>query len=171
MHSATEQEYVEYVTARMPALRRLAYALCGDRHRADDIVQQAITRLYAHWAKATRADNIDGYVRTILVRAYLDEKRLAWATRVRLSTSPPDRPAPEGPDLDERAMLQHALAKVPRRQRAVLVLRFVYDLPVEDVASALGCSPGTVKSQTSHGLAALRRLLGVQSLAALRNGS
>lgn len=58
MHSAMEQEYVEYVTARMPALRRLAYALCGDRHRADDIVQQAITRLYAHWGKANRADKL-----------------------------------------------------------------------------------------------------------------
>jgi hypothetical protein len=55
MHSATEQDYVEYVTARMPALRRLAYALCGDRHRADDVVQQAITRLYANWGKANRA--------------------------------------------------------------------------------------------------------------------
>jgi RNA polymerase sigma-70 factor (sigma-E family) len=171
VHGATEQEYVEYVTARMAALRRLAYALCGDRHRADDIVQQAITRLYTHWGRASRADNIDGYVRTILVRAYLDEKRLAWATRVRLSTSPPERPAPEGADLDDRAMLQRALAQVPPRQRAVLVLRFVYDLPVEDVAAALGCSPGTVKSQTSHGLAALRRLLGARSLAALRNGS
>src|SRR5690242_261182 len=51
VHSAMEQEHVEYVTARMPALRRLAHALCGDRHRADDIVQQAITRLYAHWGK------------------------------------------------------------------------------------------------------------------------
>jgi RNA polymerase sigma-70 factor (sigma-E family) len=171
MRVAQEQEYVEYVTARMPALSRLAYALCGDGHRADDIVQQAITRLYAHWARASAADNLDAYVRTIVVRAYLDEKRLAWATRVRLSTSPPERAAPDGPDLDDRAVLQRALARVPRRQRAVLVLRFVYDLPVEEVASVLGCSPGTVKSQTSHGLAALRRLLGAQSLAALRNGS
>jgi RNA polymerase sigma-70 factor (sigma-E family) len=152
-------------------LRRLAYALCGDPHRTDDIVQQAITKLYVHWGKARAADHIDQYVRTILVRAYLDETRLAWATRVRLSASPPERVAPPGPDLDERAVLRQALAQVPRRQRAVLVLRFVYDLSVEDVASALGCSTGTVKSQTSHGLAALRRLLGARSLAALRDGS
>jgi RNA polymerase sigma-70 factor (sigma-E family) len=170
MRGAQEQDYVEYVTARMPALRRLAHNLCGDRHRADDIVQQAITRLYLYWHRASTADNLDGYVRTIVVRAYLDEKRLAWSSRVRLSIEPPEQAAPEGPDLDERVVLRQALQKVPRRQRAVLVLRFVYDLPVEDVAAALRCSPGTVKSQTSHGLAALRRLLGAQSLAALRNG-
>jgi RNA polymerase sigma-70 factor (sigma-E family) len=171
MQPALEREFVEYVTARLPALRRLANALCGDEHRADDIVQQALTRLYIHWRRASAATNVDNYVRTMLVRVYLDEKRLAWSSRVRLSASPPDMAAPAGPDLDDRALLRDCLAKVPRRQRAVLVLRFLYDLPVEEVARTLGCSAGTVKSQTAHGLAALRRLLGPRSVAALGNGS
>ena len=171
MQPAQEREFVEYVTARLPALRRLAYALCGDEHRGDDIVQQAMTKLYTHWRRASAATSLDNYVRTILVRVYLDEKRLAWSSRVRLSASPPDVPAPEGPDLADRAMLRDCLAKVPRRQRAVLVLRFLYDLPIDEVAQALGCSTGTVKSQTSHGLATLRRLMGPRSVAALGNGS
>jgi RNA polymerase sigma-70 factor (sigma-E family) len=170
MQAAQEREFVDYVTARMPALRRLAYALCGDEHRADDIVQQGLTRLYVHWRRASAADDIDRYVRMIVVRGYLDEKRLAWSRRVRLEASPPEVPAPEGPDLDGRAVLRECLAKVPRRQRAVLVLRFVCDLSVEEVAQTLGCATGTVKSQTSHGLAALRQLLGERSLAVLRNG-
>jgi RNA polymerase sigma-70 factor (sigma-E family) len=170
MQPALEQEFVEYVTARMPALRRLAYTLCGDEHRGDDIVQQAMTRLYTHWRRASAATNIDHYVRTILVRVYVDERRLAWSSRVRLSADPPDLPSAGGPDIEERALLRECLAQVPRRQRAVLVLRYLYDLPIDEVAQTLGCSTGTVKSQTSHGLAALRRLLARQELAAQGSG-
>ena len=169
MQMALEQEYVEYVKARIPALRRLAYSLCGDEHRADDIVQQTITKLYTRWRRARAAASLDRYVRTMLVRAYLDEKRLGWSLRVRLSATLPDRPAPAGPDLDDRAVLRAALAQLPRRQQAVVVLRFVCDLSVNEVAETLGCSPGTVKSQTSHGLAALRRRLGAEALAVLGN--
>jgi RNA polymerase sigma-70 factor (sigma-E family) len=154
----------------MPALRRLACALCGDEHRGDDIVQQAMTRLYTHWRRASAANNIDHYVRTILVRVYIDERRLAWSSRVRLSADPPELPAVDGPDVEERSLLRECLAQVPRRQRAVLVLRYLYDLPIEEVAQTLGCSTGTVKSQTSHGLAALRRLLATQELTAQGSG-
>jgi RNA polymerase sigma-70 factor (sigma-E family) len=171
MQAALEKQYVEYVTARMPVLRRMAYALCGDAHRADDIVQQAITKLYVHWRKACSVANLDQYVRKILLRVYLDEKRLAWASRVWLSPTTPDRPADPGPDLDNRAVLRAAMQKVSPRQRAVLVLRFVCDLSVEDVAATLGCSEGTVKSQTSHGLASLRRHLGEKTLVSLKHGS
>ncbi|MBB2946751.1 DNA-directed RNA polymerase specialized sigma24 family protein [Actinoplanes lutulentus] len=122
MRDGAEEEYVEYVTARVPVLRRLAYVLTGDGHRADDLVQQTITTLYLKWPKARVADNIDAYVRTMLVRGYVDEKRLAWS-KVRLFRQLPE---PE---------------------------------PVEEVAAILGCSGGTVKSHTSRGLAALRRLL------------
>jgi RNA polymerase sigma-70 factor (sigma-E family) len=171
MDKAQEQEYVEYVTARLPALRRLAYALCGDSHRADDIVQQAITRLYTRWRRAGAATSLDRYVRTMLIRVYLDEKRLGWSSRVRLTPAVPERPAAGAPDVEERELVRAALARVPRRQRAVLVLRFVCDLPVDEVAQTLGVSPGTVKSQTSHGLAALRRIFAAQAHSALRSGS
>ncbi|WP_433831438.1 SigE family RNA polymerase sigma factor [Actinoplanes sp. CA-015351] len=158
MRDSAEEEYVEYVTARVPALRRLAYVLTGDGHRADDLVQQTITTLYLKWPRARAAENIDAYVRTMLVRGYLDEKRLAWS-KVRLFRQIPEPEPIEETGAEDRQVLRAALRRVPRQQRAVLVLRFFYDLPVEEVAAILGCSGGTVKSHTSRGLAALRRLL------------
>ena len=153
-----DDEYVEYVTARVPALRRLAYVLTGDSHRADDLVQETVTTLYLKWQRARAAGNLDAYVRTMLVRRYVDERRLAWS-RVRLFRDAPE-PAPvtdEG--AAERHAVRAALRRVPRRQQAVLVLRFFYDLPVDEVAAMLGCSTGTVKTHTSRRLTALRRHL------------
>lgn len=164
MRDGSHQEYVDYVTARIPALRRLAFLLAGDEHRADDLVEQTITTLYVKWKRASTADHLDAYVRTMLVRTYLDERRLAWA-RVRLLRETPE-PAPTAGDggVEDRHVVRAALARLPRRQQAVLVLRFFYDLPVDEVAGMLGCSSGTVKSHTSRGLAALRRRLGEREL-------
>jgi RNA polymerase sigma-70 factor (sigma-E family) len=164
MLDGSEKEYTEYVSARLPALRRLAFLLAGDEHRADDLVQQTITTLFLKWRRASAAQHLDAYVRTMLVRTFVDEKRLAWA-RVRLFRQAPEPPPVESGGAEDRQVVRAALARLPRRQQAVLVLRFFYDLPVDDVASALGCSAGTVKSQTSRGLATLRRLLGEPELA------
>jgi RNA polymerase sigma-70 factor (sigma-E family) len=166
LRATDEQEYTEYVTARMPALRRLAFQLVGDTHRADDVVQVAITRLYQHWHKAQAATNLDAYVRRIVVRSFLNSNRLGWS-RVRLVGAPADTPMlgpSHGPDIETREEVRAALATVPPKARAVLVLRFLHDLPVAEVATMLGCSEGNVKSQTSHGLAALRRALDTQPL-------
>ncbi|MEV1288204.1 SigE family RNA polymerase sigma factor [Micromonospora sp. NPDC049679] len=159
MRAELEREYVEYVKARLPVLRRVAYQLTGDAHRGDDVVQQAITRLYLKWKRAREADNLDAYAHTVLVRVFLDEKRLSWS-RVRLVGAVPERPSPASTAVEDRAVLRAALAQVPPRQRAVLVLRFLADRSVDEVAGILGCTTGTVKSQTSHGLASMRRLLG-----------
>jgi len=164
MQDGSDDEYVDYVTARIPALRRLAYLLAGDEHRADDLVQQTITTLYVKWQRARAADYLDGYVRTMLVRTFVDERRLAWA-RVRLFRETPEPLPFEDGGVEDRQVVRAALARVPRRQQAVLVLRFFYDLPVDEVAGILGCSSGTVKSQTSRGLATLRRLLGEREFA------
>lgn len=162
MRGEDEREYVEFVTARRPGLHRAAYFMCGDPHRADDIVQATMTALYRKWRRARDADNIDAYVHRMLVRAYLAEKRLGWA-RVRLVADPPERAATPPPGgFEERDTLRAALARLPRAQRTVLVLRFACDMSVEDVAAALRTSPGNVKSHTSRGLAALRDLLDVQ---------
>lgn len=156
--SSRDDEYTEYVAARMTSLRRVAYLLCQDWNRADDLVQATITQLYVHWARARAADHIDAYARTILVREFLTERRSAWARRVNLDGRVPEMPN-HAPDHDAALDLRAALAKVPPRQRATLVLRFYCDLNVGQAARVLGCSAGTVKSQTSKGLGALRQAL------------
>jgi RNA polymerase sigma-70 factor (sigma-E family) len=158
VRAADEQVYVEYVTARLPELRRLAGVLCKDGHRADDVVQTAITKLYVHWRRAKSADNLDAYVRKIVVRTFLNEQRLKWSG-VHLSEDLGEVRAPDGRDVETRLLVAGALERIPPRARAVLVLRFLYDLSVRDVAETLGCTEGTVKSQTSRGLAMLRRTL------------
>jgi RNA polymerase sigma-70 factor (sigma-E family) len=167
MRPDAEREYVEYVSARLTRLHRAAYLLCGDAHRADDIVQATLTTLYVSWHRARAADNLDGYVHRIMVRRFLDEQRSGWA-RVVLRDRSPDRPDRAQGSVEERDAVLTALRQVPRGQRAVLVLRFFADLSVEATAQALGCSPGNVKSQTARGLAALREALGAPQPAARR---
>ncbi|MFF1606557.1 SigE family RNA polymerase sigma factor [Amycolatopsis sp. NPDC058278] len=150
--------FTEYVTARAAWLRKVAYLLCGDWHRADDLVQSAITRLYASWPRASRADNLDGYARRTLVNTFLAEQRTSWWRRVDLRQNDQDPPAPRA-DVELALDLRAALAQLPARQRATVVLRYFGDLSVAETARALGCSPGTVKSQTAKAVDALRELL------------
>jgi RNA polymerase sigma-70 factor (sigma-E family) len=151
-------EFADYMSARMASLRRLALLLCQDWHRADDLVQAAMTRLYLRWEKAASADSIDAYVRTIVVREFIRERRTNWARRVSVTDRPPDLPAPP-PDREDFLDLRAAVAGLPPRQRAVLVLRFYCDMNIDQCAEALGCTSGTVKSQTAKALATLRREL------------
>jgi RNA polymerase sigma-70 factor (sigma-E family) len=153
--SERDADYSEYVGYRLPALRRLALLLCQDRHRADDLVQQAIIRVYMRWAKASAADNTDAYVNAILVREFLHERRSGWTRRVSVTDHVPEAPILTA-DRDRLMDLQAAVAALPPGQRAVLVLRYYCDLNIDQTAAALGCSTGTVKSQTAKALAALR---------------
>ena len=164
MRAKADQEYVEFVSARMPSLKRLAFLLCGDDHRADDLVQETVTKLYVRWASAHKADNLDSYVRTIMVRTHIDETRRPWS-RVRLFGSLPDQQQPGSSNTEDQAVLRTALAALPAGQRAVLVLRFLCDQSVAEVGELLGCSGGTVKSQTAHGLTKLRQSLTRQDFA------
>ena len=162
MTARRDVEYAEYVSASLPSLRRLALLLCHDWQRADDLVQAAVIRLFVRWGKAAAADNLDAYVRAILFREFLHEQRSGWASRVRLTNAPPEVPAAAA-DEDAALDLQTAVAALPPRQRAALVLRFYCDLNVDQSAQVLGCSPGTVKSQTARALSTLRRALGRES--------
>ncbi|GIJ71322.1 SigE family RNA polymerase sigma factor [Virgisporangium ochraceum] len=164
MHGEQERAFVEYVSARRTAWHREAYLLCGDGHLADDIVQSAATVLYRHWRRARAADNLDAYVRRILVHKYLDEVRRS-RLRTWLTPAPPERPAPPSGDVEERDSLRAALARLPRSQRTVLVLRFFCDLSVAETAATLRCSDSNIKNHTSRGLAALRRVLDVDHTA------
>lgn len=158
MSSDYEAEFVAYVANRQEALRRSAYLLCRDLNRSDDLVQTAITRLFVAWRKARVADHLDAYAHTVLVRVFLDEQRVGW-WKVWLDHRSSDRPAPVV-DVDTRLTLDQAMTGLTARQRAVPVLRFYQDMSVEQTADALNCSAGTVQSQTSRALAALRGVLG-----------
>jgi RNA polymerase sigma-70 factor (sigma-E family) len=153
-----DDEYTEFVAARLQALRRVAYLLCQDWHHADDLVQVTITRLYVRWHQVGVMDNPEAYTRTILVRQFLRERGSGWARRVSLPGEMPDWPD-LSQDHDDAIDVNAALADLPPRQRATLVLRFYCDQTVDQVADVLSCTAGTVKSQTSKGLGSLRLAL------------
>ncbi len=149
-----DQEFAEFFSARFEGARRIAYAMCGSWGDAEEIAQTAFVKLYARWSKI-RIETVDAYLRTIVTRVFLDTKRRGRA-REQVVAELPDVIAPPEAGPAERLALRSALLAVPPGQRAVLVLRFVADLSVDQVAETLGCTAGTVKSQTARGLAALR---------------
>ncbi len=126
MSRSRDAEYCEYVAARMSSLRRLAAVLCGDWQRADDLVQAALTKLYVHWGRVRAADHPDAYARTVLVREFIQERRSLWVKRVSLVGRVSDSPA-AAVDHDVVLDLRAAVAALPARQRATLVLRFYCD--------------------------------------------
>jgi RNA polymerase sigma-70 factor (sigma-E family) len=156
-----DPEFDAYFRARRDAVRRTAFLLCGDWHRADDHAQAAFVALHRHWRRIRDRSALDAWMRRTLVRSIVDESRRPWrrerSTAELLSTAAADGPA-DG--VATRHVLVDGLRAVPPRQRAVLVLRFLEGLDVAATAEVLGCTPGTVKSQTAHGLAALRLVLG-----------
>lgn len=162
MRPDPERDYAEYLTSRLPYLRRTAYLLCGDEHRAEDVVQDTAIRLYLKWHRVQAADNTDAYVHRVLVRQYMRQYRLAWS-RVLIMDRTPERETPPAASVEERERVNKALAQLGRRQRMVIVLRYFCDLSVIDTAAVLDCSEGTVKSQTARALATLRGLLAEES--------
>ncbi len=172
MEQRDEQEFAEYFAARRDAVRRTAFMLCGDWHRADDLAQTAFVALHRRWRKVRDRGALDAYVRRTLVRAMIDETRRPWR-RERFVEEMPEVAHPDGEVGDvvaTRSALLDGLRRVPPRQRAVLVLRFLEGLDVAATAETLKCSEGTVKSQTARGLAALRDALG-DALDDLRSAS
>jgi RNA polymerase sigma-70 factor (sigma-E family) len=160
----SESGFDDYVRRHAQRLCRSAYLLTGDRHLAEDLVQAALAKAALRWDRVGAQGDPAPYVRTVLVRTAIAWRRRRWHGEV--PTSPlPERSAPEQGATSDRRDLHHALLQVPARQRAALVLRFYEDLSVADTAQAMGCSVGTVKSQTAKGLAHLRALLGHQSVA------
>ncbi|MET7426466.1 SigE family RNA polymerase sigma factor [Dactylosporangium sp. NPDC005555] len=162
-----EDSFNAYVSGRLAALSRMAYLLCGDRHAAEDLVQVTLVKVARHWERVIAGGDPDPYVRRAMVSQHVSLWRRRWRL-VQLTDQPPDRPVPDGTDhLTTALAVQAALAKLPPRQRAVVVLRFFEDLTEAATAEAMRCSVSTVKSQTRDALAALRpqlvSLLGVTS--------
>ena len=160
MNRADEDEYRQFVAARLDSLRRTAYLFCRDWHTADDLVSITIGKLYRHWRRVKAAENVDAYVRRVLTHAWLDERRRPWR-RERSTDEVPDQAGVDLPEpaLIDRELLLDLLGQLPARRRAVIVLRFYCDLSVEETAGILGVSTGTVKSQAARGLEALRLLM------------
>lgn len=160
--SDREAEFRDFVTAQMEPLRGLAYLTCGDWQTAEDAVLTTLAKLYVKWR---RVDNHAGYARTAVVRAAIDETRRPWWRRERAqSDALPDRAVPQDRTVavDDKLRIRQAMAKLPKKFRAVLTLRYLEGLSVRETAETLGCPEGTVKSYTSRGLAALREVLGVE---------
>jgi RNA polymerase sigma-70 factor (sigma-E family) len=152
-------DFEKFMAARWQALVRAAYVLTGNQQDAEDVAQTALTNAYSVWPRIRRADDVTVYVHRILINVY----RTAWRRKriheVLTAALPERRGAAvsaASESVHERDEIVQALASLTPRQRAVIVLRYLQDLSEVQTADALGCSVGTVKSQTSKALAKLR---------------
>lgn len=159
MKSADEQDYVDFVRHQANALCRTAYLLCGDWRRAEDATQEALIRLYRIWGRIQRKGSVGAYARKVVVSTTMDGLRRKSSQEVvggdTYFTAEQDSSDPLGV-LENRLVITQALASLPPRQRACVVLRYFDEMSVEETALALDCRPGTVKSQTLRALEKLR---------------
>jgi RNA polymerase sigma-70 factor (sigma-E family) len=152
------QDFSEFVAARSGELLRLAYVLTADRDAAEDLLQSALTRAAAHWGRIRTAP--EAYVRRIIYREQVSRWRRGARRRETIVAQVPDRPAQDQVgEAVARLALREALLALPPRKRAVLVLRYLEDLPEAQVADILGCSVGTVRSQAHKAIGQLRSVL------------
>ena len=151
-----DSQFSEYMQARQPSLLRTAYLLTGDRHTAEDLVQTALAKLYLSWDKVQRREVVDGYVRRILVNEHNSLWRRGWKRREWATEELPDRTVDDTYDEGTSAALWSVVQSLPPKARAVVVLRYYEQMSEAETADLLGISVGTVKSQCSRALAALR---------------
>jgi len=161
--SQAREDFRSYVAARSPALLRTAYMLTGNRADAEDLLQAALAKTYLAWDRIRERAAVDGYVRRVMVNT-----QTSWWRRRKVDEYPTGQ-LPEGPagrdaaaDLDLHDALWTALSDLPRRQRAMVVLRYYEDLSEAETAQVMGVSVGTVKSTTSRALAKLRDTSGLR---------
>ncbi|MEU6237611.1 SigE family RNA polymerase sigma factor [Kitasatospora sp. NPDC047058] len=167
MHAEEEADFQAFTRTRWTHLVRTAYLLTGDWHHAEDLTQTALAKAYRSWRRVSKADSPDAYVRRMLVTCNSDRFRKRRVAE-RLTEVLPDVTAADDAvdQIDQRRSLLAALAALPTRQRAVVVLRYWDDRTEAETAQALGCSLGTVKSQASKGLAKLRARSGLVAVPA-----
>ncbi|MET7297835.1 SigE family RNA polymerase sigma factor [Embleya sp. NPDC005575] len=158
MPTTGRRDFEEYARARQQQLYRTAYLLCGDADRAQDLAQTTLAKLFRHWKRASRAENLDAYAKTVLSRTFLSEQRGRQREHEahELGSGAPE--SGQHPDL--RLTLLAALDTLPPKPRLMVILRYWEDLSVESVAALLRCSTGNVKSQCARSMAKLRAELG-----------
>ena len=154
-----QDEFDRFVADNANALVRTAYLMVGDVHEAEDLVQETLFKVASKWPRVSRMENRVAYTRRILVNLALHGSSKRSRNRAELKATPPAQAVANAAHLDIHDELFDALAALPPRQRAALVLRYFLDLPEAEVAAALGCSLGTVKSSTSRGLKRLEETL------------
>jgi RNA polymerase sigma-70 factor (sigma-E family) len=157
-----DQEFVEFAAASAERLRNTAFMLCRDWHLAQDLTQTALTRLYVGWRRAVQADNLLAYAQKVLLRAYLDHRRRRSSTESATGVLH-ETGYRQSPDL--RLTMLDALAQLPARDRAIVILRYFEDYSVEQVADVLDVPISVVKSQTKRSLLKLREVLAADQLA------
>jgi len=157
-------EFTEFFHATWPRLFRTALAIAGDRAAAEDALQAAFAKAYASWHRVSAADRPEAYVRRMVVNEVVGSRRHGWWRRERPyeNVEPPTPASSHESGVVQRQTLWAAVQLLPLRQRAVIVLRYYEDLSEAQIAEALDCSTGTVKSQASAALANLRRTSGAQ---------
>ena len=158
MKRRSEAEFAAFVAARRTHLRRIAFAICGDWHQAEDLVQIALAKLYVAWPRLHTAGAEEAYVRQIIVRANIDESRRSWR-RESPGIEHHDEEVRADHSIEDRSALVKALQQLTAMQRRVVVMRHWLDLSVEETARELDISTGTVKSHTSRALVRLHELM------------
>lgn len=158
MKRRSEAEFAAFVAARRTHLRRIAFAICGDWHQAEDLVQTALAKLYVAWPRLHTAGAEEAYVRQIIVRANIDESRRPWR-RESPGIEHHDEEVRADHSIEDRSALVKALQQLTAMQRRVVVMRHWLDLSVEETARELDISTGTVKSHTSRALVRLHELM------------
>lgn len=157
----------EFVAGEGPKVRRLAYLLCGDVHRAEDLTQTALAKVYRHWSRVSAMEHPTAYVNRVLVREATSwRKRKASSELVTddLSTWDARASHPDHADaVAEADAMWQLLATLPPKQRVVLVLRYYQDMSDDQIAETVGCSPSTVRSNAARAFATLREAAGDQS--------
>ncbi|MFC0534164.1 SigE family RNA polymerase sigma factor [Phytohabitans kaempferiae] len=155
-----DEEFTAFVGSSAPRLRRVAYLMCGDWHLAQDLTQTTFARMYASWPRIWRTANIEAYSRRVLVNALFDQRKRHSSTELVLAELPESLAPGAGASAELHVTLMAALATLPVRDQAIVVLRYWEDQSVEAVAEILEVSPSVVKTQSARALTRLRALLG-----------
>lgn len=153
--ASADADFSAFARARLPALARLGWALTGDRHSGEDLARSTLSRLWARWERVVEGGDPWPYTQAVAVNLAKTWRRRGWRGEVPAATIP-DGEDVDGFSAEWRLTLETWLRRLPPRQRAAVVLRHLFDLSVDETAEVLGCSAGTVKSQTAKALAKLR---------------
>jgi RNA polymerase sigma-70 factor (sigma-E family) len=158
--AARDADFEAFVEASAPRLRRSAYLMCRDWHLAQDLTQITLAKMYKSWRRLAQVENVEAYSRTVLMRTVLDHKRRRSNDEIAIGDLPERADTLQDGTAELRLTLIDALARLPIRDRAMVVMRYWDDQSVETVATVLGVSPSVVKTQSLRILTRLRRSLG-----------